>query len=314
MTNALAGLQQLAHDRTAHDGLVAALDATLARAEVARTRVAEARARLADEQADVAALESMSMTRILAALRGRRDADLDRERAEAVAAEYAVADAEARAAVEQREVASLEARIGEYGDLDARRTELLAEREREVRDSPTAEATATRLTELAARVGELQARTVQLDEAEAAAAAAHAALEEAARHLGSAGSWATYDTFFGGGFIADMVKHDKLDRAGALMRQADAALAHLASELADVGVAAVGGIDISELTRTFDVWFDNIFSDWAVRDRIAQADERVHGLLRAVGDVARDLAQRRSATASDLAVAAEEREQLLTTV
>ncbi|MGH3347724.1 MAG: hypothetical protein ACRDO4_12145, partial [Nocardioides sp.] len=118
MSEALAGLEQLARDRTTREGLVAALAATLERAALARRQVADARARLTDEQADVASLESMSMTRILAGLRGRRDAELDRERAEVAAAEYAVAEAEARLAAEDREIASLESRVAGHGDLD----------------------------------------------------------------------------------------------------------------------------------------------------------------------------------------------------
>lgn len=311
MSQALDALEKLAHDRTTRDGLVAALPATQARARVARTKVEEARAHLTDERGDVAKLESMSMTRILAALRGRRDADLDQERAEAAAAEYAVADAEARAATEDREVASLEARIAEYGDLDARRASLLAEREREVRDDPAAAAIAAQLTTIADRVGELRAHATQLEEADTAARSAHGALQQAAHHLGSAGSWATYDTFFGGGMVADMVKHDKLDRAGALMREADAALARLATELADVGITSVGEIGVSDMTRMFDVWFDNIFSDWAVRDRIQQADQRVQHLLHEVAEVGRVLARRQQTTAAELETCLGERARLL---
>lgn len=312
MSEALAGLEQLARDRTTVEGLAAALAATRERSDLARQRVTDARTRLADEHADVAAFESVSMTRILAGLRGRRDAELDRERAEAAAAEYAVAEAEARLAAEEREVASLEARVAEHGDLDARRTALLDQREQEVRADPAATDASERLTALVDRVGELTARTNQLAEADAAGRAAHQALEEAARHLGSAGSWATYDTFFGGGLLADMAKHDRLDRAGALLQRADGALRSLATELADVGIGPVEGVGITELTRALDVWFDNIFSDWAVRDRIAQASDRVQQLLAQVAAIGQELARRQQDTAEQLASCEAERERLLT--
>ena len=307
-------LEQLAQDRAARDGLVAARAATGHRLERARERLEEARTRLAGEQQDVAALESLSMTRIMAGIRGRRDADLDRDRAEAAAAEYAVAEAASRLATEQREADSLDSRIAGYGDLERRRAELLAQREEELRRDPGGASTAQRLTELAERTGALQAQRVQLEEADAAAREAHGALQETARHLGSAGSWATYDTFFGGGLVGDMVKHDKLDRAAALMRRADAALAHLATELADVGIGSVGEIGISSMTRALDVWFDNIFSDWAVRDRIAQADDRVQRLLVGVADIGRELHARQEQTVAGLEDAAAERERLLTGV
>jgi hypothetical protein len=311
MTDTLAALEDLARQRTERDGLTAALNAARSRAELADQHATAARARLGDEEADVAALETFSMTRVLAGLRGSRDTDLDRERAEVTAAQYAAAEADARAATEQREVASLTERLAAYGDLAARRTELLARREAEVRGDPAHADTSARLTALADRLGELVAQRTQLGEADAAGREAHAMLQQTAQHLGSAGSWATYDTFFGGGLVADLVKHDKLDRAAVLMRQADAALVRLSSELADVGIEAVGDIGISSMTRALDVWFDNIFSDWQVRDRIARAGERVQRLLGEVGQVGQELVRRQQQNAVALEEAAAERERLL---
>ena len=310
-SDALTGLQQLARDRAERDGLVAQLEVVRTRWQATQGRVAAARAELTGEEADVAALESLSVTRILAGLRGSRDTDLDRERAEVAAAQYRVAEAEARASVDEREVASLEARIVGYGDLDARHAELLRQREREIAADPGAAATAARLSQLAEEMGTLKARGVQVAEADAAGRRAHDALRQAADHLGRAGSWATYDTFLGGGLIADMAKHDRLDKAQTLMREADAALARLASELADVGIGAVGEVGITELSRALDVWFDNIFSDWTVRDRIAQAARRVDALAQAVADVGRTLARRGQAVEHELALARAERERLL---
>ena len=64
--------------------------------EVAQAATVRARQDLATEETGVRRLESYSPTRIWAALRGSRDADLDREQAERQAAEYAVARAKAR--------------------------------------------------------------------------------------------------------------------------------------------------------------------------------------------------------------------------
>ena len=312
MTHALNGLAELARQRAERDGLTARLEVARAQHQRAQERVAGARTRLEDERADVTALESLSMTRILAGLRGSREADLDRERAEAAVVEYAVAEAEARAEVEAREIASLEARIREYWNLDIRHAELLEQREREMRDDPGSAATAGRLDEVAERLGALEAEAVQLAEADSAARQAHDALQQAARHLGSAGSWATYDTFFGGGMVGDLMKHQRLDQAAALMRAADAALARLATELADVGIGSVGEVGITELTRALDIWFDNIFSDWAVRDRIGRAANRVQELLVAVGAVGQELQRRQAAVARAQQQLAGERERLLT--
>ncbi|WP_210649067.1 hypothetical protein [Nocardioides sp. SYSU D00065] len=310
-TPALDALAQLARDRVERDGVVAQLEAARRRLEGAAERCERTTEQLAVELEDVSRLEQVSMTRILASLRGRRDLDLDRERAEAEAARYAATEAESRRRAAQADVDALAARLAGFGDLAARRTELLAQREAEVAADPAARETAARLDELAAGIGAQQAERQQLEEALAAAGDAAHSLDEAARHLGSAGDWAAYDTFFGGGMLTDMVKYDNLDKAGALMREADDALAHLATELADVGMTSVGTIEITQMTGFFDVWFDNIFSDWAVRDRIRQAADRVSAARAGVAEAAAALDRRLAACAAELDRLTAQRHELL---
>ncbi len=310
-TDALRGLADLARDRTTREGLEAQLVVARQRLADAQQRAGAAVDALAGELADVDRLESMSMTRILAGLRGSRDTDLDRERAEAQAAQYAAAEAEARRAAADREVTDLVVRINAFGDLDSRREALLRAREAEVAADPGSAPVAGRVSELATTLGTREAELQQLDEAGAAADHALAALRQAAEHLGSAGSWSTYDTFFGGGMVTDMMKYDRLDKAGQVIRQADAALAHLATELADVGLHAVGRIQVDQMTQFFDVWFDNVFSDWAVRDRIRQASDKVSVATAGVGETLEVLVRRRDVVLEDLHRLRAEREQLL---
>lgn len=312
MTGALERLAELARQEAERSGLEAQVVVAREQLATATQRRDEAATRLASELDDVSALESMSMTRILAGLRGSRDLDLNREQAEADAARYAAAEAEARRVVAERELDDLWRRIAGLDDLPARRTTLLAEREREIAADPSSGPLSARLTELAERQGRLQAEVAELEEALAAAERAGVALMTAQQHIGGASGWATYDTLFGGGMVSDLAKYSRLDRAAVLMREADAALAHLAAELADVGVRQVGELGITQLARAFDVWFDNIFSDWAVRERIRQAAERVHQLLTGLAATSQELRTRRDATQAALDALAAEREGLLT--
>ena len=136
-------------------------------------------------------------------------------------------------------------------------------------------------------------------------------LVQAQRLLGSAESWSAWDTFGGGGLITDMVKYDRLDQVAEVLRRADLALHAFTRELADVHLAGVEGVQVDGLTRTFDVFFDNIFSDLAVRSRIQDAGRRVH---RAVSDVDRTLvglSERGRGIAAELAALARQREELL---
>ena len=252
----------------------------------------EARARLVDESADVARLESFSPTRIWAGLRGSREVDLDRERAEQQRAEYAAASAMSRTRAARAELDRLRVARHALGDPVVMRTRALAAKEEWlVRTGSLAGAA---LEGVASEVGHVRAEQREVDEALAAGAEARAALLEAAQLLISARGWSTYDTFFGGGVMGDMMKYDRMDKAQRLMGAADAALHRLSEELADVGMSPVGGLEVTQMARTFDVWFDNVFSDWQVRQRIEEAGERVQQAGGAVDRVIASLQSRRA--------------------
>jgi hypothetical protein len=91
------------------------------------------------------------------------------------------------------------------------------------------------------------------------------------------------------------MKHDRIDDAEGYMRAVDAALDRLRHELADVRMegAALGGVGVSDLNRTLDVWFDNFFSDMAVQSRLNDADHRLDTIGEALVSVRRALQDRR---------------------
>ena len=135
----------------------------------------------------------------------------------------------------------------------------------------------------------------EINEAQDACEAALTSLGEAQRAVDSAQSWGTYDTWFGGGLFSSLMKHDRIDDAEGYMRAVDAALDRLRHELADVRMegAALGGVGVSDLNRTLDVWFDNFFSDMAVQSRLNDADHRLDTIGEALVSVRRALQDRR---------------------
>jgi hypothetical protein len=222
------------------------------------------------EQKDVERLEGMSLSRVLASLGGSRDERLSRERAEADAARYRVAEAQARLEVIRREHETAQERLDELAPAPAAYAATLDEKERYL--SAFGDPRGGSLLRLAEERGRLSAELKETNEANRAAAAALEALSQVQDRLGSASSWSTYDTWFGGGAIASTIKHDRMDEAAHAAATADQRLAVLRTELADVSdpgltapQLAVGGG-----TRFADVWFDNFFTDIAVGDRIKQ--------------------------------------------
>jgi hypothetical protein len=148
---------------------------------------------------------------------------------------------------------------------------------------------------------ELEAEAHEVDEAVEAVTQALARVRQALDRLASAHSWGTFDTWFGGGLFASLVKHDRIAEADGAMRQVDAALGVARSELADVGVAGVGDVGVDSLARTLDIWFDNIFSDWGTQSRIKDAQSRLTVVDGALRSAHAELVRRRAGLGEQIA-------------
>ena len=306
-----ADLEHAAQVRREHTDLTNRMAGARGYLRTAEQRVTELRAGLTGEQRDVARLESFSPTRIWATLKGSRATDLEREQAEYDAASYAVAEAEARRDAAQRDLDSLRAQLDALGDVEALHARALAAKEEWA--AAHDQAVAADLAEIAERRGELKARDKEAREAHAAGVRALAFLDEARQLLGSAESWSTWDTFAGGGMLTDMAKYNKMDQATQLLHQADVALGEFSRELADVGMTAgVQGVQVDNLSRTFDIFFDNIFTDMAVRSRIQDAARNAESAGQSVRQVLAQLEQTGREITEELGGLDTRRERILT--
>ena len=92
--------------------------------------------------------------------------------------------------------------------------------------------------------------------------------------LNSAENWGTWD-LVGGGLIADLAKHSQLDDAQASVEYLQSQLRAFRTELSDVTISADFQVNIDGFLRVADYIFDGIFADWAVLDRINQAQAQV---------------------------------------
>ncbi|GIJ24786.1 hypothetical protein [Micromonospora lutea] len=276
------------------------------------TQLAALRARHAREQKDVEQLEGLSLTRVLVSLRGARDDTLARERAEADAARYRVTEAEGRLEALRREDAATQARLRQLAAAPSAYAAVLDDKERHLDGSD--DPRRAPLLALADERGRLNGELHEVTEAMQAARTASHALSQVRDKLGSASGWSTYDTFFGGGAISSAIKHSRLDEAAHAAARADRCLVVLRTELTDVpGMALTAPqLAVNGLTRFVDVWFDNIFTDLAVRDRIKQAEQNIAQSMRLVRDVQARLEQRAAQVRARLAMIDIERRNLLT--
>ncbi|MEH3089649.1 MAG: hypothetical protein PGN24_08685 [Microbacterium arborescens] len=305
------GLHDAARDRTRRDQLAVHADAARRLAEQRESELAEMQQKLRVETSDVRRLERFSPAQVWGLLRGDIDDKLAVERAEQLAAEHAVDGATERLAHARADLARIEGEIAALGDVDAVYSAALGRREEELRAA--GRDAATELTRLDAEAGELSAEAREIAEARAALEGAQEALDAAQQALDSAGGWSTYDTFFGGGMVADWMKHDRIGRSARAFAAVNRALETLATELADIDAAPVAGVQISESLAVFDVLFDNVISDFMVRQRIADAQAAASDLDLRLRGLNGHLAQRADAVTARTADLVTRRERLLLT-
>ena len=99
-------------------------------------------------------------------------------------------------------------------------------------------------------------------------------LNEAIELLDSAGDWGTWD-LLGGGLVADMMKHDKIDKAKQSILNAQTYVQRLQVELQDVNMSLDGSIQITGGAVFADFFFDGLIADWYMQSKISQSRDNV---------------------------------------
>ena len=99
-------------------------------------------------------------------------------------------------------------------------------------------------------------------------------LNEAIELLDSAGDWGTWD-LLGGGLIADIMKHDKIDKAKQAILNAQTYVQRLQVELQDVNMSLDGSIQITGGAVFADFFFDGLIADWYMQPKISQSRDNV---------------------------------------
>lgn len=126
-------------------------------------------------------------------------------------------------------------------------------------------------TELENQQRHTSQQLIETEEALTAARRVIAMASSAVKHLDSAEDWATFDVWSRGGIISHMAKYEHIDDAQAHLNRLGSLIKDFENELRDVNMLDVceyTGIDST--TRAVDFWFDNIFTDLNVRDKIRE--------------------------------------------
>ncbi|RTQ93469.1 hypothetical protein [Lysinibacillus telephonicus] len=125
---------------------------------------------------------------------------------------------------------------------------------------------------------------IEIEEAKSAGEIALNKLYNAQDSLNSASSYSTWDTFFGGGFIATHLKHEKLDESENNIHHAQIALQRFKNELLDIEQLDAKNLQVNTdgFVKFADYFFDDIFSAWSIHSKISTSKDQI---TRVIGDV-----------------------------
>ena len=238
------------------------------------TRVQQLKEETYQEQLDVDKLENFSAAKLFAQIMGNLDERLEKERSELYAAALRYDSARQELHAVEADLAARREELSLLGNSEAEYDRLLEARARELRQDPQSPA-ARRLLALEERQAQLASREKELQEAIQAGYNALSDISSIESALSSAEGWGTWDVF-GGGLISDMAKYSHLDDAQQQINGLQRSLSRFRTELADVDIRTGIQIEVDSFLRFADYFFDNIFTDWAVLDRIRRTQSQIH--------------------------------------
>ena len=225
-----------------------------------------------EEQADVDKLEGGSLAAFFYNVIGKMDEKLTKEREEAYLATVKYDAAVKEFEKVKEELLKNKEELNKLGNCVEQYEELLELKKERMKT--TGHWAAEKIFEFEQKLTYLDTEERELNEALEAGEAAEKFTEDVLDSLSSAESWGTFDVL-GGGLIADAVKYSKLDDAQMLIEGLQDQLRRFKTELADVTIDSEMDVKVDGFLQFADYFFDNLFTDWMVMDKIRNSQQQV---------------------------------------
>ncbi len=261
------------------------------------------------EQKDVDRLEGSSLAAFFYNVIGKKEEKLTKEKEEAYKAAVKYETAREELYSVEQELLRREDIIRNLQGCEAEYESAFAEKLKSIRTTETP--LSDEIFQLEAKIYQQEGQKKEIEEAVLAGQQALHTVNTVLDSLDSADSWATWDTFGGGGLFTDMMKHDHLDSAQSQINQLQVELRSLKTELADVEIHADIQVQIEDFLKFADYFFDGLFADWTVRDKIEESIAQVKHTKTEIMAVIGKLELRQEKVEEKLGRLLEERENLV---
>lgn len=245
-------------------------------------QVRELESIMIEEQADVDRLEGRSLAAFFYNVIGKMDEQLDKERQEAYAARVKYDAAARELEGVEADLRRYELELSALRGCERRYDEVLKEKADAIKAAGGSNG--EEILKLEERNAFLESQKKELQEAISAGNAALSTTQQVLSSLDSAEGWGTWD-LFGGGLVADLAKHSHLDEAQGAIEQLQSQLRRFKTELADVTIQADMQVNVDGFLRFADYFFDGLFADWAVLDKINQSQSQVQNTKSQIASV-----------------------------
>lgn len=228
------------------------------------------------ELQDAEQLERISLTKLFLMISGKKEERIAKEKKEAHKARLLYEESLRKLEDLDAKIQAIAAKVSEFGDAPDKLQSLLVMKEQMIHS--TNPVLSKILYGLAQQKAQLTTLLQEISEAESAAFKAKEALENAKAVLENAKNWGYVD-MAGGDFLATAIKRSYMDDARASLHTAQHYMEMLQAELSDLGKDLTTNLDISEFLSIADYFFDNIFSDYLVQDKITRSTSQVNKCL-----------------------------------
>jgi len=262
----------------------------------------ELHTQLTKEQQDVVKLGKFSFANKIKEWTGKWDEQMEKEIAEAAEAELKFNEAEKTVMDMEAEARRLreEMKNPDFDYIEEDWADFLKEKEVWIRQNDSvANATLQKIADDRVRLHSIMR---EINEASDAGNTAIDSLDAALDSLNSAEGMSVWDTFLGGGWIVSAMKYSDINSSDDHVHRAQRALRHFETELMDVQNVETESFTINrnDIYTFTDVFFDNIFSDWAVHSRIKETKSKLNVVLQDVRRVQDQLARKRAEMVQEL--------------
>ena len=251
------------------------------------TKVASLKKIMEEDEYDVTRLERRGLASLFYGIVGKKEEKLSEERREAVTskAKYDVAMQEMN--LVQRRISRYEEELTALKDIEMQYAYALKEKVKLLK--ATATPVSEKILQYEEQISGFENQKKEIREAISAGNKAKNIAEQVLSELDDAEGWGTWD-LLGGGLISDLAKHSSLDDAQEEIENLQVQLRRFKTELADVTIRAEMQVNIDGFLRFADYFFDGLFADWAVLDKIEESQAEVKNIIKQIQAVLDKLA------------------------